>query len=469
MCAPGERVGVAVSGGADSVALLWCLVDAAPELGITLAVAHLNHCLRADESDADERFVADLADSLELPFYRECADVHTIAARNNRNLEETARLERYRFLEALVTTGTLDRIATGHTKSDQAETVLFRLLRGTGEQGLRGVRPTLDTGIIRPLIDVSRDDTRAYLQANGRSWREDSSNQDLRFSRNRIRSQLLPALAREWNPRIEDALARTASLAQQDEDYWDEAVSSAADAILIVSGAAVLLRAEDFAKLHPSIGRRLLRSAITRIGVASMSYAHIESLRALASESGGADRLSLPGLTAQRSFDWVRLSPELADFGSAFDMDERILPPARLVTSNQRTQVHAELCQAPSTNRGYNDSNWAYVDWNRLGGSARLRNWRPGDRFRPDVRKRACLVKRLFHQAKVPEWERRLWPVVVDGAENLVWLRGFGASADWKIRGSSGAALAIRETDLEGREITSIESWLRGVYKSRVL
>ncbi len=465
MCRSGERVGVAVSGGADSVALLWCLVETAPELGIKLAVAHFNHCLRGGESDADERFVADLARSLDLPFYSECADIHTISKRESRNLEETARLERYRFLEALVEKGTVDRIATGHTRSDQAETVLFRLMRGTGEQGLRGIRPVLDTGIVRPLIDIPRQETRAYLESRGKSWREDSSNQDLRFSRNRIRSELLPTLERDWNPRIEEALARTASLAQEDEDYWREAVSQAAEASLVPSDPAVLIRTDEFAKLHPSISRRLLRSAIDQISGASMSYQHIESLRVLASQTAGSDRLSLPGMTAQRSFDWVRLTPASGSSTGPGDVDKQIVPPASLITPGGHTRVHAELCRAPPTDWGYNDSNWACVDWNRFGGSARLRNWRPGDRFRPDARKRPCLVKRLFQQARVPEWERRRWPVVVDGSDNLAWLRGFGASADWKMEGSSGDALAIRETDLEGREITSIKSWAQGVYK----
>jgi tRNA(Ile)-lysidine synthase len=219
--APGPIV-VAVSGGADSVALLRALAEFAPPGG--LIVAHLNHQLRGPESDADTAFVADLLP--DLPHFVERIDV--AAAAKRANLEATARQVRYDFLAAVARRTGANVIATGHTRDDQAETVLHRLIRGTGLRGLRGIAASreLEHGIrlIRPLLTVSRQDVIAYLRSIDQPWREDATNADTAFTRNRIRHELLPLL-RSYNPAIEDALARTAM--QANEVFADIEVSSA--------------------------------------------------------------------------------------------------------------------------------------------------------------------------------------------------------------------------------------------------
>jgi tRNA(Ile)-lysidine synthase len=200
---------VAVSGGADSVTLLRALGEV---FAGRLVVAHFNHGLRGAESDADAAFVADLAAKFQLPCRLESRDSQTEA--HGRNLESAARDARYIWLANVARTENAPVVATGHTADDQAETVLFHLMRGTGLTGLRGIarrRPLGDGAeVVRPLLDVSRSQVEGYLKSIGQAWRDDSSNVDRRFTRNRLRHDLLPQLAREYNPRVSEALARLA-------------------------------------------------------------------------------------------------------------------------------------------------------------------------------------------------------------------------------------------------------------------
>ena len=192
MCAPGQHVAVAVSGGADSVCLLYLLHELAASLGITLSVAHLNHKLRGAESDGDAEFAKQLAENLRLPFHYKEVEVSSIEG----NLEQASRDARHRFFDALQA----DRIATGHTQTDQAETVLYRLLRGSGTAGLASVLPVAGRRI-RPLIDCTRDEVREYLASFRIPWREDSTNSDISYARNYIRHQILPVPAGRYAAR----------------------------------------------------------------------------------------------------------------------------------------------------------------------------------------------------------------------------------------------------------------------------
>jgi tRNA(Ile)-lysidine synthetase-like protein len=224
MLPPGARVIVAVSGGADSVCLFHVLKELFPDA--VSGVAHFNHKWRAEASDEDEHFVAEM--TRPLPFFR----AEGVPAAGNK--EQNARRARLAFFETLGAT-----VALGHTRDDQAETVLFRFLRGSGLAGLSGIAPTAD-GIIRPLLEITRAEVEQYLRARNIPWREDATNRDMHFARNRIRHELLPQLARDWNPKITDALANLADLAHEEERYWQSALNSIK---LIETPGAIELRA----------------------------------------------------------------------------------------------------------------------------------------------------------------------------------------------------------------------------------
>ncbi|HYK49860.1 MAG TPA: tRNA lysidine(34) synthetase TilS, partial [Terriglobales bacterium] len=221
----GDRLAVAVSGGADSTALLLLMVEVRSELGIVLSVAHVNHGLRGKESDADEQFVAELAERHNLDLHSQKAPLKSTSS----GIEAAARKLRYDFFRQLVRNGKLSKIATAHTLDDQAETVLLRILRGTGIRGLSGIHPRLvledgDAGsgeIVRPLLGFRRVELEAFLRDQGQEWREDSSNRDLTFLRNRVRHRLLPMLMEDFGLATADNLADLAEIARAEEQHWE--------------------------------------------------------------------------------------------------------------------------------------------------------------------------------------------------------------------------------------------------------
>src|SRR5712672_743916 len=221
----GERVAVALSGGADSVALLLLLVESRKQLGIVLSVAHFNHKLRGKNSDQDEKFVAKLAAKHGLVFHAGRMDVGARAKRDKTNLEDTGRRARYEFVERLVQSGHVDKVAVAHTADDQAETVIGHILRGTGLAGLGGIHPRVGH-VVRPLLGVRRAELRAYLKSKKQTWREDATNRDTARMRARIRKKLMPLLEKQFQAAVVEHLATLAELAREDEAFLERLVDS---------------------------------------------------------------------------------------------------------------------------------------------------------------------------------------------------------------------------------------------------
>jgi len=214
----GERVGIAVSGGADSVALLRAMLELREELGVVLSVVHFNHGIRGAEGDADAEFVARLAREHKLQLHQARGDVPFFAKKWKLGTEAAARRLRYDLFRAVLAEGSASKIATAHTRDDQAETVLLRVLRGAGTRGTAGIHPVLkieNGAIIRPMLETSRSEVEAYLKSIGQDWREDSTNADVAYSRNRVRHELLPLLERNYNPNIREVLSEAAEVARR--------------------------------------------------------------------------------------------------------------------------------------------------------------------------------------------------------------------------------------------------------------
>jgi tRNA(Ile)-lysidine synthase len=309
LVAPGQRVGVAVSGGADSVALLRALASLAPTLGIVPVVLHLNHALRGPDSDADAHFVAALAAALALDAALATEDVAALAARYHLSLEAAGRRARYQFFYSAAAAHRLDSVATAHTRDDQAETVLLRLLRGTGTSGLAGIHRSLDLRalaaaplapesapdlappprLIRPMLSTTRLQVEEFLRFLGQPFCQDASNLSPQFLRNRVRAQLLPALERDYNPQLRQALAETAEIAAAESAFLDDLVSAALPQTPdLARGIELhLLQAQPLA-----LQRRILRRLCHPHGLA-LDFAQLESLREFAL-AGRAGSLQLP-------------------------------------------------------------------------------------------------------------------------------------------------------------------------------
>ncbi|MCB9383213.1 MAG: tRNA lysidine(34) synthetase TilS [Bryobacterales bacterium] len=454
MCQSGERIGVACSGGPDSLALLAALGELAPALGIRLGVVHLNHGLRGAASDADEAFVRDLAHQRGLEARIERVDVGETATRQGRNLEDAGRRARYDWFGAMIERGVFDRIATGHTRSDQAETVLFRLLRGAGPEGLSSIRPVRAPGVIRPLLGVERAEVEAFLAERGLEARLDETNLDLRFARNRIRHALLPMLEREWNPRTSEALSRLAEQAGEDAAYWREQAEEALARLAEPAAGGLAFDAGAMAALAPALRRRVLRLALEKIGgEGRYEFRHVEALRALVEQPGAGARLDLPGLTAERSCGTVRLATRTG--ADELATAAQIEPPSELASPDGRTRIRLELEPQGAGAERYTKPNWDEIDWSKAPKPLILRGWQPGDciRLQPGVAPRK--LSDLLQSARAPRWERPGWPVLAGRPEGpLLWARGFGSSAEFRPAGNIGEVLRVFETDRSGRAWT---------------
>jgi tRNA(Ile)-lysidine synthase len=449
MFRPHQRAGVAVSGGADSVCLLEVLVELAARWQLRLAVLHLDHGLRGEESRQDAEFVRALAARMQLPFILEQAELGSSAG----NLEEAAREARLRFFQQQIAAGAVDSVALGHTRSDQAETVLFRFLRGAGTAGLAGIRPVTGGGLVRPLLDVTRSETEAFLRSRGIAWREDSTNASARFARNRIRHSLLPQLTREWNPALEETLAKTADWALAEEAYWKEELARLALGCLHDDGAAVLAPAEAFASLPLAAARRLVRLAIERAkgDLRSIGLDHVDRALEMARTAEGHGRVQAPGIGIIRSFDWIRFAqPQPGPVA----WQVPVAVPGRTRSPGGGLEVQLELAEERGTDRPagcvYNGGG-ARIDGHLVSGGLVFRNWRPGDRYQPEGHSNEVKIKALFHQARIPIWERAQWPVLVCG-DSIVWTRRFGPAQVVAPGPASTRIIEIREVgrDEEG-------------------
>jgi len=303
---PGDRICIAISGGADSVALLLTLhaanSTARDSLGVGLSAVHINHNLRGEESNADQQFVEDLCIGLDIPLHLHQADVpgriaQTRADGDPETIEEAARNARYEFFNTLLASGHADSILTAHTLDDQAETVLMKLLRGAWTEGLSAIHPilTLPKGkILRPFLQTRRDEIEAFLKQANQPWREDSTNTDIAFTRNKIRHELLPQL-RTYNPNLDQTLANLAELAREEEARWQTELSRILPQLLLpgkpVRGggravsttpgqSAVSIELDRLRALDPALRRRVLRAAARQLG-ARLSFDETSRLLAL--------------------------------------------------------------------------------------------------------------------------------------------------------------------------------------------
>ncbi|HXB62390.1 MAG TPA: tRNA lysidine(34) synthetase TilS [Acidobacteriaceae bacterium] len=342
---PGERVAVAVSGGADSVALLLALHHANHEqrngravgLGIGLSAVHVHHGIRGAEADADAEFVRALCMKLDLPLHLHRADVPAHAKRHGETMEEAARNVRYAVFREICVSGVAETIATAHTLSDQAETVLMKLLRGAWTEGISGIHPVLELApkgrVVRPLLGVTREEIEVFLNAQNQPWREDASNADAAYTRNRIRHELLPALRAE-NPKLDTTLANLAEVARAEQSHWQGELVRLLPQVLIpgrpargggratgaeLRGSAyVAIELERLRGMSLALRRRVFRAAAESLG-ASLNFAAVERILALcAIDNKGVTGMERPatgkgalhlegGLRAERSLRELRL------------------------------------------------------------------------------------------------------------------------------------------------------------------
>ncbi len=457
----GDRVAAAVSGGADSVALLCLLLELRAKLGIVLSVAHVNHKLRGEESDEDERFVRKLARQHGLELHvREAAPVdEDQSCGKSSGIEAAGRELRYGFFRQLARESRVAKVATAHTLDDQAETVQLRILRGTGIRGLSGIHPRIafeDQGrafgeVVRPLLGFRRAALQEFLRERGQNWREDSSNRDVAFLRNRVRHRLLPIVAEEFGEAATEHMGELAEIARAEEDCWEQWAVAGGQR---PASTHASLDVERLLALPLAAQRRLVRAWIgdwteaNAPGV-SISFRLIEEILELARGPAGK-KLELGGgppgakragaSSVRRGRQELELEAE-SNVG-AHDYEYALAVPGEVRVPELGACIEARVVDA---SRVPEDERGQLLDLGRVPKELLIRNWRAGDRFWPSYTAAARKVKELLSDRHATGAEKKLWPVAVAEGCGLVWMRGFAVPAAFRASAGVSQAIWIRE------------------------
>ncbi len=418
----GMRLAVAVSGGADSVGLLRALVEAAGEIGLVLAVAHVHHGIRGADADEDAGFVASLASGLGLEFYLHRVDTPGVAREKKLTLEEAARGLRYAWFREMLNEGKADAVATAHTLDDQAETVMHRLLRGAWTEGLAGIYPvvTCERGVIlRPFLETRRAEIREWLGEIGQAWREDASNEDTAHTRNRIRKELLPQME-EFNPQIAEQLAHMATIARDEESWWEQELRKVLPGLVLPGRAvrgggravsthpdegSVGIELERLRAVAPAMRRRILRGAAQQLGC-GLNFEQTQRLMAMCEPAGAKKQEMSAELRAEKTARELRL------VRSSGDETRGIAPePVEVGIPGEATGLGVTLrvTLVAGSEPG-------------SGATAVLRAPKPGDHVRLRYSRGAKPLKEIFERMNVEAEARRTWPVL-EWEGRIVWMK----------------------------------------------
>jgi len=464
LISPGEIVVVGVSGGPDSVCLLHVLAKWQKEPGIRLHVAHLNHQLRGMESEADAKYVSNLAGLFNIPITIDRQDVAAYRTERNCSIEEAARELRYAFLACVAREVGANRIAIGHTRDDQVETILMHILRGTGLTGLCGLLPCSPMAyeklemsspakrstllVIKPLLDITRQETTSYCQEHQLDPRIDSSNRSLSFFRNRLRLQLLPLL-RQYNPSVDQALLRLADIAKEDSAFIEQQAFGLWDAVARQENNAIYLDKKRIVNLPIAVQRQLLRVAVARLAgdARDIEASHIEAARNLLSKPVGK-KLSLPhGFVCQGGYNELVITrlpliiasaeehcqlPSVCPFPllpGEFSLKvpgKTILPGWKVIVSIVRGQVTSQpLRGALSTRERICQGNLvADFDLYKTGTEFFVRRRRSGDKFQPLGMHMPKKLQDFMVDTKIPRSWRDHIPIVCS-PQQIIWVVGW--------------------------------------------
>lgn len=470
LLAPGERVVIGVSGGPDSLCLLHLLVRAAPELGVEVHAAHLNHLIRGPAADADAQFVANLAASWGVPCTVEAYDVPALARERKLAMEEAARQARYAFLAQVAQRIGARRIAVAHNADDQSETVLMHWLRGAGLAGLRGMLPATRMSdlrlsvsaeevegvwLIRPLLEVPRVEIERYCREHGLTPRFDRSNLDTTLYRNKLRHELLPYLEREYKPRFREILRRSARVIRDDYDLLCSLRDRAwAQVVRAESEQAVTFDLAAWRQLHPALQRATLRRAVERLrrNLRDVSFVHVEAAMRVGLRGGVGARVTLPrGLMLIVGYDTLSVADadmvQPPDF-AALSVERAALTVPGLTKLPDGLRVETQLLAVGELppDWEHNQDPWrAFLDADVVGERPALRRRRPGDRFCPlGMGGRHKRLSEFLINARVPARWRDAVPLLVRYDDEIMWVCGWRVDERARVRQDTTRVLAVR-------------------------
>ena len=422
-----EKILIAYSGGTDSTALLHVLRELAEEWPIKLALGHFNHRLRAN-ADKDELFVRNIAEKLDLPLYVGSEDVRAYAVEHKLNIEEAGRKLRYGFLKETAKKYGFSKIATGHTLDDQAETFFIRLFRGSGLSGLSGIFPVVDELVIRPLLSVKREEVTAYLGLIKAEYQLDESNFDTQLLRNKIRSELLPYIRKQFDPHVISRIGKVSTLFQEDERVLKKLVEEKKKDVMYERENVMVLDLNCLSTLPLGLARRLAREFILMIkgDLRKISFEDIESVLDLAD---GKEYPLTTDCLLRREQNLIFCPLPESD-----TLSYELLWTGKnsLVIKDLDMCFSAMEMQTVPENWVFDNFKGACLDLGKLRFPLTVRSRREGDRYQPFGSPGRNKLKEIMRAKKIPPREREKRPVFLSAGE-IVWIYGLPVAEPFKI------------------------------------
>lgn len=443
----GERVIVGVSGGVDSMVLLYLLNAYLQELNLSLIVAHINHGLRPLESAMEEEFVK--KESIRLGLTFECGhfDLKGLQKMKKRfSLQETARRVRFHFFEELLEKYGAKKIALGHNADDQVETVIMRLMRGSGLRGLKGILPLRDGKVIHPLIGVWKKDIESFARENNIPYITDSSNLKRDYLRNRLRLNIIPLIERECQINFRDALLRTSNILREEDDYLEEKAEEAFWKFVNEESNKLSFKFSDYQALHKAIQRRFLNKVLERYLKTGMLWEEIESDGKKVFEALNNPPPSLilrlpSGLYLEKRYEEISLKRMIFHPIPAFEIKLNV-PGRTFIKEIGREMVTQEIEKIEVIRTLKESPEVAFLDYQCLKFPLKIRNFKPGDRFHPLGLKGSKKIKDFFVDSKIPNFERARIPILISG-EDIAWVVGYRIDDRYKVTKETKKVLRI--------------------------
>jgi tRNA(Ile)-lysidine synthase len=443
----GDRLIVGVSGGVDSMVLLHLLNACREAFDLSLVVAHVNHGLRPAESEKEAELVQKQAARFGLPFEYGEFRVREFQKRGGLSPQDAARRIRFRFFYHLLEKYHAQKIALGHHADDQVETVLLRLIRGAGLQGLKGMLPIREGKVIRPLLGVWEEKIRSFAAEEKIPFLTDSSNLKKDYLRNRIRLALIPLMEREYQPNFKEILLRTATILGEENDYLEKSAGAAYQKVIRGEGENLFFKFSEYQSLHPAIQWRVLRKILGKLcdgGVAleEGEGSDVHRLYEKLHQSSPSFLLELSqGAWVEKRYDEVLLGKGKVEPYLPFDVE--LISPGHTFIPEIGKEVVVEEADRDKFRNDYGPLNTALMDYGSLQFPLRMRNFRPGDRFYPLGARGSQKLKEFFIDHKIPKFERPKVPLLVSG-ERIVWIVGYRIDDRVKVTGKTKKVLTVR-------------------------
>ena len=439
----GDKVIVAVSGGPDSTCLLYILNDIKDKIGITLVGAHLNHCLREGDAEKDELYAKKTCESLNIEFYSKKVDVHRIAAQKNLSCEMAGREERYQFFRELLISLDANKVALAHNANDQAETVLMRIMRGTGIEGMVGIKPVRDKIYVRPILHLSRKEIEKYCEDNAISPRIDKSNLENIYARNKVRLELIPYMEQNFNKDIIRTLNRLSDTVKKDNDYLIDISQKEFKKHCEIEGQRVIINKNAF-RLHEAILSRIVRSALLEVNndLYNFEKVHITSVIELQRHETGKSIMLPANIIVENCYGNMHIFArgKVINYNSnqySLNIHQKnIIHPLNVVIEmDVKSKLQNTLFKGTDYIKNF--------DYDKILGPIILRYREDGDKFMPLGMTGNKKIKDLFIDLKIPKSKRNEIPLICFG-NDISWVVGYRVSEKFKVSKDTKNILRIR-------------------------